>query len=268
MLNSTVLSPQTRVFVADLLGQIRDDNRLKMKLVWIPAGAFAMGSYDGDDNEYDDERPVSVSLTCAFWLGAYPVTQAEWRSVMRTAPWSGVESVREGEDFPATCVSWDEAAEFCQQFTTTERERQRLSAGWKYDLPTEAQWEYACRAGTPTRFSFGDQDCELLEYGWFVRNAYFADELYAHRVGQKKPNPWGLFDMHGNVWEWCRDWYRSDLPGGIDPEVSAEARSRVARGGCWDFPARFCCSADRGWFPPDYKFDHLGFRVAAVPSEK
>jgi len=133
-------------------------------------------------------------------------------------------------------------------------------------LPTEAQWEYACRAGTATRFSFGDDESALADYGWFGGNV--GGEQYAHGVGQKRANPWGLYDMHGNVGEWCRDWYEATLSGGNDPERSVGGSSRVLRGGGWVGPARHCRSAIRGKRPPANRDPYLGFRVALNPSGK
>ena len=137
---------------------------------------------------------------------------------------------------------------------------------WEYRLPTEAQWEYACRAGTTTKYSFGDDASKLGDYAWFVDNAKNTDEAYAREVGQKLPNAWNLHDMHGNLWEWCVDWYQSDLPGGRDPEVAEEGSSsaRVDRGGSWRVSAEVCESAYRDFSSPDFRYFNLGFRVAAV----
>jgi formylglycine-generating enzyme required for sulfatase activity len=151
--------------------------------------------------------PVKVFVTTGYWLGKYEVTQAEWKQLMRTEPWKGKNPTKDGDDSPATYVSWDDAMAFCRKLTEQERQSGRLPSDWEYNLPTEAQWERACRARAQTKFSFGDDASKLGEYAWFNGNAGNAGEQYAHRVGQKKPNPWGLCDMHGNVWEWCRDDY-------------------------------------------------------------
>ena len=164
-----------------------------------------MGSPKDETNRFDDEEQVAVTLTQPFGLGKYEVTQGQWKSVMGTEPWEGQSSVQIGEDNPATYVSWDDATEFCKKLT------QRESTGEEYRLPTEAEWEYACRAGTTTAYSFGDDEKQLGEYAWFNGNALDVDEKYAHAVGLKKPNPWGLHDMHGNVAEWCSDWYDEKL---------------------------------------------------------
>ena len=159
-------------------------------------------------------------------------------------------------DGPATFVSWEDAVDFCRKLTEQEHQSGRLPETWEYRLPTEAQWEYACRAGTTSRYSFGEEESELDHYAWFDENAWDQDEQYAHPVGRKQPNPWGLFDMHGNVWEWCRDWYADKLPGGRDPEVTRKGSYRVFRGGCWYFSAGFCRSANRSRGSPSFR----GFR--------
>jgi formylglycine-generating enzyme required for sulfatase activity len=249
-------------------GQVRDDNGLKMKLVWCPAGDFMMGSPKEEKGRADFEAQVQVTLTDGFWLGQHEVTQSEWQRVMQSSPWSGKDFVKEGGDYPASYVSWDDVTRFCEKFTETERDAGRLPVGWKYRLPTEAQWEYACRAGTKARFSFGDDESDLTEYGWFRKNAWDAGEKYAHQVAQKKANPWGLYDMHGNVFELCRDDYTRELPGGTDPEVSAKGSHRVSRGGCWNTQAVFCRAALRAKSPQEYRKSNLGFRVALTPGAK
>ncbi|MDB5344622.1 MAG: hypothetical protein JWP89_2999 [Schlesneria sp.] len=138
-----------------------------------------------------------------------------------------------------------------------------MPQGWKYALPTEAQWEYACRAGTKTRFSFGDVGAELEDYAWFYENAYKKQEDNAHVVGLKKPNPWGLKDMYGNVWEWCSDRYSIELPGGRDPN-SDSGDIVMHRGGSWVSDADHCRSASRDGASPEPEGNLGGFRVAAV----
>jgi formylglycine-generating enzyme required for sulfatase activity len=248
-------------------GQERDDNALKMMFCWCPPGSFKMGSPPGEPDRYEDEAQVDVTLG-GFWMGKYEVTQGQWQQVMGTSVRdlmgkAGASSpAGEGQAHPMYYVNHAEAEQFCQKFTETERAAGRLSAGWEYRLPTEAQWEYACRAGNPARFSFGD-DVELLgDYAWFNQNAWGK----THRVGERKPNAFGLRDMHGNVWEWCRDGYVADLPGGVDPEGPAGASDRVVRGGSWSDYRSICRSAKRGAYSPAARNSYLflGFRVARV----
>ena len=253
-------------------GEVRDDNDLKMKLVWCPAGTFKMGSPKSEVGREKDEDQVTVKLTKGFWLGKFEVTQGEWEEVMGTTPWKGKEYVKEGAKFPAAYVSWDDAVAFCEKLTHQERAAGRLPAGWKYTLPNEAQWEYACRAGTTTRYSFGDDDAVLSDYAWWGGidgDGNAKTEQYAHQVGTRKANPWGLHDMHGNVWEWCRDVYTEKLPGGRDPEVKADEKTkgsyRVLRGGGWDIGAASCRSGYRFRRRPDIRDSTIGFRAALSP---
>lgn len=256
-------------------GQVRDDNGLRMKFAWCPPGEFTMGSPHSEADRQDDERKVEVTLTNGFWLGKYEVTQSEWKQVMTTEPWQGQEFTKEGVDFPATSVNWHDAIEFCHKLTERERKAGRLPEGWEYMLPTEAQWERACRAQTETRFGFGNDESKLGEYAWFDENTEKAGEPSARQVGQKMPNRWGFHDMHGNVWEWCRDWYARERPQGRDPEVTEDGSPglgqrlgscRVLRGGAWSSSAEKCRSAKRRFLnPSDQGFDQ-GFRVALTRS--
>jgi len=214
-------------------------------------GYFRMG--DGAD--------VVVTLTKSFKLGKTEVTQGQWKRVMGTEPWRGRDFVMTDMDCPATHVSWVDATEFCKKLTAIER-KARMLRGEQYRLPTEAEWEYACRAGTTTAYSFGNDESKLGEYGWFNGNAENAGEKYAHKVGKKNPNPWGLRDMHGNVFEWCSDWYGGKLIGGVDPIGPKEGLIRVFRGGCcWRNPID-CRSATRHYNNPTDRFFDVGFRVA------
>jgi formylglycine-generating enzyme required for sulfatase activity len=274
-------TPAANAMIGKRPGQERDDNGLKMKLVWCPAGQFRMGSPESEANRktnedqvdiltkglrHSNEAQVEVILTKGYWLGKYEITQSQWKQVMESEPWKGKGQTKEGDDCPATFVSWNDAMEFDRKFTERERAAGRLPAGWEYTLPTEAQWERACRAGTETKFSFGDDDSKLTNYAWFADNTFGADEQYAHSVGEKKPNAWGLHDMHGNVMELCRDWYQAKLPGGRDPEVTQMSTSRVIRGGSWSFLVNGCRSARRISFDPSYRDAVIGFRVRLGPS--
>lgn len=255
-----------------------------MKFHWCPLGSFAMGSPGSETGRHQNETQTDVSLT-GFWMGETEVTQTQWKTIMKSAPWQkaqpwqGKTHVKEGADHAANYISHgdfgdgriepDSATEFCRRLTEREREAGRLPVGWKYGLPTEAQWEYACRAGTKTKFSFGDDEKRLSEYGWWGAKYGFGNALpeqYANRVALKKENPWGLYDMHGNVWEWCADWYQDKVPGGMDPVVLARGSRRVCRGGCWILNPSSCRSAIRSGGSPDNRNSLMGFRVAAYPS--
>jgi formylglycine-generating enzyme required for sulfatase activity len=238
-------------------------NTIGMKLVLIPAGEFLMGSPDSDKDAQADEKPQHrVRITRPFYLGAYEVTQGQFQAVTGMNP----SRFKGSDDLPMECVSWEDAMAFCSRLN--ELEKGQLQ-GEIYRLPTEAEWEYACRAGTSTRFGFGDDEGALGEYAWFAGN---RDGKQHHPVGQKRPNAWGLYDMHGNVLEWCWDWYEwkyyVNLPG-TDPSGASGSWGRVCRGGSWvwwsDYP-RFCRVAYRNANTPGCRLDCLGFRVARVGS--
>ena len=238
-----------------------------MELIEIPAGKFTMGSPAGEKGREADKEQVTVTLTKPFLLGKTEVTQGQFKNVMGTAPWKLSQLVRADKDCTATYVDWNDATAFCQKLTFLERKAGKLKAGESYRLPTEAEWEYACRAGTTTAYSFGNDEEQLGEYAWFKGNAYDPGEEYAHAVGLKKPNPWGLFDMHGNVLEWCSDYYGNALPGGTDPVGARRGSIRVDRGGSWGSLPGDCRSAPRNnLFDPSRRFYNLGFRVACSQS--
>jgi len=260
-------------------------NSIGMELIEIPAGTFTMGSYEDEKDRHEEEAQVRVTLTQPFGLGKYEVTQGQWKKVMGTEPWrkrqaDTIKGTIKGENVAATYVNYDDATEFCEKLTELERKSRTLKAGEEYRLPTEAEWEYACRAGTTTAFSFGDDEKQLGEYAWWggfnletlkkgelkagAGNA--AREQYAHKVGTKKPNPWGLHDMHGNVWEWCSDWYSEVLSDGTDPVGPNGGSSRVYRGGSWGHDPGDCRSASRRSRDPSNRGINLGFRVARSQS--
>ena len=233
-------------------------NSIGMKLTFIPAGEFQMGSPDVERGHEDDETGHLVKISKPFYFGVYEVTQAQYEQVMGARPWQGKDHVREGADYPVSYVGHDDAVEFCRRLSKKE--------GVEYRLPTEAEWEYACRAGTTTVFSFGDDASNLRQYAWYNHNSWDIGEDYAHRVGQKQPNPWGLYDMYGNVWEWCQDWYG---PYGSEKVVSDPVGSaqgggdRVLRGGSFIGRAALVRSANRFSNLPDFRnYIVVGFRVA------
>ena len=230
----------------------------KLELVLIPAGEFLMGSPDSDKDAEPQERPQHrVRITKPFYLGKYLVTQEQWEAVMGNNP-----SYFKGPKNPVEDVSWDD----CQQFLDKLNKRQGNPAG-KFVLPTEAKWEYACRAGSKTRYCFGDDASMLDEYAWYEKN---SDDK-THPVGEKKPSAWGLYDMHGNVWEWCQDWYDRGYYAKSptdDPMGPATGSDRVARGGSGGGPAGSCRSAIRDGGLPGHGDHDLGFRVSLVLADK
>ena len=239
-------------------------NSVGMELAHILAGEFLIGSPDTDVTVRDLQKPPHrVRITKPFHLGVHEVTRGEWEDVMGTTPWKNWVTAKEGDRYPAIHVCWDDATEFCRTLTEKERRAGRLKPGESYRLPTEAEWEYACRAGSRTVYHFGiGAGGSLGEYDWYKDNAVYIDEKYAHEVGLKRANAWGLFDMHGNVSEWCSDWYGKYEESAVtDPQGPSEGSSRVYRGGNWNRYASYCQSASRNGLFPSYSSDELGFRV-------
>jgi formylglycine-generating enzyme required for sulfatase activity len=248
-----------------------------IKLCWCPPGKFTMGSPPDEPERRPDEDQREATLTRGFWAGKYEVTQGDWKRVVGKLPGELTVELPEGDAYPVGNVSFAEAEAFCQRLTNLARQSGELPEGWEFRLPTEAQWEYACRSGTTTATAFGEKLSS--------RQANFKGKPYngaepgpslgkAAVVGSYPPNPWGLHDMHGNIFEWCRDWYHAQLPGGVDPDLH-DARptaqknrdgssSRVRRGGAWTDDGWPCRSAFRLRFEPERRFDHIGFRVVAV----
>lgn len=221
-------------------------NSIGMQLKMIPAGTFTMG--EGDDAH-------QVTLTQSFRIGVHEVTQEQYERVMSSNP-----SYFKGPQNPVTSVTWDDAVKFCEKLSALPEEK---AAGRVYRLPTEAEWEYACRAGTTTKYSFGDIEGALGDYAWYRANSGGK----THRVGAKRRNPWGLYDMRGNVWEWCQDWYGDYPKGAVTDPTGAESGSyRVRRGGSWDYTAELCRSAWRFRGLPSSRISLNGFRVTCVPS--
>jgi len=230
---------------------------VKLELVLIPAGEFLMGSPESDKDAMSWEIPQHrVRITKPFYLGKYLVTQEQWEAVIGSnpRPFKGPKNL-------AADVSWDD----CQKFLGELNAKSAAGAG-KYQLPTEAQWEYACRAGSKTKYCFGDDASKLGEYAWYDENSGNK----THPVGEKKPNAWGLYDMHGNVWEWCQDWYDAryyEKSPTDDPTGSTGGSDRVLRGGSWSGTARSCRSAYRIRAPEPGAIV-LGLRVSRVPADK
>jgi formylglycine-generating enzyme required for sulfatase activity len=227
-------------------------NSIGMEFTLIPAGEFEMGSPSNEEGRYDDEGPVhEVTIKKAFYMGSYEVTQEQWRAVMGNNP-SRFKSLFKGDNRPVETVSWDDVQEFTRKLNEKE-------GTGKYRLPSEAEWEYACRAGTTTRYSFGDSDSKLGEYAWYYDNSGSK----THPVGQKKPNPWGLYDLHGNVYEWVQDTGHGDYNGAPTDGSAWEGAGafRVDRGGSWRSFAGGCRSAFRGLGGRGSRSNNLGFRL-------
>mgnify|MGYP006159474219 CR=1 FL=1 len=217
-----------------------------MEFKLIPAATFTMG-----------DETHEVTLTKPFKMGVHEVTQAQYEQVMKNNP-----SYFKGAENPVEQVSWEDAVEFCRKLSELSAEK---AAGNVYRLPTEAQWEYACRAGTTTQFSFGDDESDLGDYAWYRENSANT----SHPTGMKLPNAWGLYDMHGNVWEWCQDRY-GDYPSGsvTDPTGPVGGSDRVIRGGSFYHPALSCRSPDRDAGHDPFLYNGMGFRVSLSPSVK
>jgi formylglycine-generating enzyme required for sulfatase activity len=223
------------------------ENSISMKLVWIAPGEFMMGSNDGQSNE----KPIhTVKITKGFYMGIYEVTQEQYQQAMGTNP-----SQFKGDDnLPVEMVSWDDAVEFCKKLSQKE--------GKTYRLPTEAEWEYACRAGTTTQFSFGDDESQLGDCAWYNQNSGGK----THPVGEKKPNAWGLYDLHGNVWEWCQDWDAADWYSNGPTEnpmneSHGDMKYRVLRGSCCYGYSSSCRVSTRYYGDPHRRVGSFGFRV-------
>jgi formylglycine-generating enzyme required for sulfatase activity len=236
-------TPPEKTIVFDLGGGI------KMELVLIRPGTFRMGDANGDA----EEKPVhKVAIEKPFYLGKFEVTQEQWKAVMGFN-----RSHFQGAKLPVERISWED----CRAFVKKLNEKFPKSSV-TFRLPTEAEWEYACRAGTSTRYGFGDDATKLGEYAWFENNAGGK----THPVGQKKPNAWGLYDMCGNVWEWCGDWYEDQYYAQSpenNPTGPAEGSHRILRGGSWSDGPSSCRSAYRYGLPPWFCVYCYSFRVAA-----
>ena len=250
---------------------------VSMKLVLIPAGKFMMGNHEtpaetvkrvgGLEKNLVDEYPAhEVTISKPFYMGIYEVTQAQWKAVMGTEPWKAkhaevfmrLQPRPQGfDDYPVAFVDSYDAIAFCRKLSK--------KTGRTVSLPTEAQWEYACRAGTTTTFSFGDDLSKLIDYGWYGGKNAGQKEDYAHRVGQLKPNPWGLYDMHGNVWEFCSDWYDKDYYGrspSVDPENTTKTDKPTLRSGAFHSVPTVSRSAQRNsWTSPKTVRYNYGLRV-------
>ena len=223
---------------------------------YCPPGEFTMGSPKTEEGRLDSENQVPVRISKGFWMARTECTQAQWRAVMGSDP-----SKFKGDDLPVENVSWGDVQEFMGKLNDAGG----LREGWKWSLPTEAQWEYACRAGTTTVFSFGNSlTSRQANFGWKYGDS--VGETNTSRVGSYAANEWGLYDMHGSVWECCTDWYAKGLQGGADPKGPLSGLSRVVRGGSWSYDAISCRAAFRFRYVPGLRTFDLGFRPALVLS--
>ena len=228
-----------------------------MEFVWIEPGAFTMGSpvWMFEKDGWEGPRH-EVVISKGFFLGKFEIEQAQWQAVMGTAPWTGKEHVMARQDHPAVYISWNDMQEFIR--------RMNLMAGEDlYRLPTEAEWEYACRAGTTTRWSSGEEESSLGEYAWYSDNVIKAGMEHAQPSGAKSPNSWGLYDMHGNVWEWVEDWHSGPYSSEsqVDPTGPAEGVRRVMRGGGFINRAGNLRSAKRFGYEPSLRYPGIGARL-------
>ena len=258
-------------------------NSVGITLVSVPAGSFEMGSPPTEKSRRDDENIVSVSFDTAYFIAQTEVTQKQWRDVMGTS-FSDLVDKQEGplgrganlsnkvsglgDDMPMCFVNWSDALAFCKTLTKKEQDAGLIPKEMIYSLPTEAQWEYSCRAGTKTVFGFGDT-LTSKDANFYGKLPYGVSEEgeYRKKMTQVKtfqPNPWKLYDMHGNLYEWCLDWYGESLPGGLNPKGPERGDGRIIRGGAWDRKATSCRSAYRYSRDPVRRAHNIGFRIVLI----
>jgi formylglycine-generating enzyme required for sulfatase activity len=269
LLEDEIATKRLRLRTATGFGRIPNPDR--ERFVWIEPGTFLMGSPEHEQDRWEHEGPqTEVTLTRGFWMGKYEVTQGEYAAVMGDNP-SRFNGGAYGIDLtrPVEMVTRIEALSYCLALTDQHREEGRIVDNLAYRLPTEAECEYVWRAGTTTRFSFGDDPdySELPDYAWYAGNSGGQ----THPVGQLLPNPWGLYDLEGNVSEWCSDWYANRYPGGtvIDPQGSSEVTVPVHHGGSWDHPASDCRSAYRDNLQAaSGRHPAIGFRLVLAPTDR
>ncbi len=257
-------------------------NVLTTNMIWVSPGAFLMGSPPNEALRYADEAQHTVTLTQGFFIGQYPVTQGQYLSLLNTNPSYFNTNNGYALDLsrPVEQVSWLDASNYCARLTQQQQWTARIPTNWAYRLPTEAEWEYACRAGTATAFHFGNTIRGGMAnfYDYYEYDASFGDISVTNppvpylgrptTVGSYPPNAWGLYDLHGNLWEWCRDWY-DDYPAGSvsDPQGPVSGSLRITRGGSWSDYGSDCRSAARAVSYPSQKSILVGFRVVLAPAQ-
>jgi formylglycine-generating enzyme len=276
---ATIAQPARARQSASFRGRKAGDARTvdAIDFCWCPPGRFVMGSPQSEPERRPGEDQVEVTLTRGFWMAKYETTQGVWKRVAGELPGPLTKELPAGDDLPVGNVNFAQTEGFCRRLTERGRKSGELPTDWEVRLPTEAQWEYACRAGTTTATSFGDALSSTQAN--FKGKPYNGGEPgpslnRAAPVGSYPANPWGLHDMHGNTFEWCRDWYHARLPGGTDPDLYAARDtaqrsehgniSRVRRGGAWSDDGWPCRSAFRVRFEPERGYDHIGFRFVLV----
>jgi formylglycine-generating enzyme required for sulfatase activity len=236
-------------------GQPLTIESLDLKMSWIPAGKFIMGSPRSEDgHQVFEENMHQVIISRGFWIGNYEVTQAQFEKIMGENP-----SFWKDPAMPVNKVTWHDAMEFCGILSEQEQEYGRLPKDWRFILPTEAQWEYACRADSTTVYHFGNDREKLPQYAWYSENS----QNRTKPVGLKKKSEWGLYDLHGNVGEWCFDWYGKKYPpeGSVDPITQKASDFKVFRGGTYADPPERCRAAYRNRNTPETQNPWIGFRV-------
>ena len=240
----TVMAQEVKPRKAEVIELGKD---VKLEMVLIPAGKFKMGSPANEKGRSNNETQHEVTLTNPYYMGKYEVTQEQWEAVMG----KNISSTK-GAKLPVTDVSWEDFQEFIKKLNA------KTNGG--YRLPTEAEWEYACRAGTTTAYSFRDKITPK------DANYYDSEIFKPVAVGSYKPNAFGLYDLNGNVWEWCEDWY-ANYPAGVvtDPKGPAKGERRVLRGGSFLDDVSDARSSLRNGIPPSYRLEHVGFRLARTP---
>ena len=246
----------------------------RTSVCWCPPGRFTMGSPPAERGRRPDEAQVEVTLSRGFWTAKSEVTQGQWKSVMAKFP-DRLPSPEfgEGDTVPAYWINFDEAEAFCAEMSRRGHRSGALPESWEFRLPTEAQWEYACRAGTTGATAFGDSMTrQQANFAIDSPDRTVRAKGSARKAGSYPANRWGIHDMHGNVWEWCRDFYHPQLPGGTDPDLYGVkgtpnrdgTYSRVRRGGAWIEPESFCRAACRLRYESHRRSDHIGFRMVVV----